>query len=426
MRVISIKFFYRTHNMENIIEPNENFDFSKVTLAHPSGVQGGAYFTKIQYNNKPLYIQTTKSLTKQGFVKTGKKYYCDLMFDNNSSVLINWFENLEESCQKLIYEKGASWFQNALEMNDIESAFNSIIRVYKSGKYYLVRTNVKNNHNNEPHIKIFNENEVALGLEDVTAETNIISILEIQGIKFTTRNFQIEIELKQIMILNNEPIFESCLIKNLFNNKSESVVKKEPFIKIEKPLKEQNDNHSYKDESFSNNLDNLDDLEKLDDLVNENKSSSQDKPKNNYDLGILEKEMEKEIDVQSLQRIDETYNQNINTNSENNNVLESLDINIEELNTEEFNDPKELKEFDLSNTLENTLETMSLKKPNEVYKMLYEKAKSKAKLAKKALIVAYLEAKKIKNTYMIENIDNSDSEFEAELDDVSESELDDL
>ena len=58
--------------------------------------------------------------------------------------------------------------------------------------------------------------------------------------------------------------------------------------------------------------------------------------------------------------------------------------------------------------------------------MLYEKAKSKAKLAKKALIVAYLEAKKIKNTYMIENIDNSDSEFEAELDDVSESELDDL
>jgi hypothetical protein len=426
LRVISIKFFYRTHNMENIIEPNENFDFSKVTLAHPSGVQGGAYFTKIQYNNKPLYIQTTKSLTKQGFVKTGKKYYCDLMFDNNSSVLINWFENLEESCQKLIYEKGASWFQNALEMNDIESAFNSIIRVYKSGKYYLVRTNVKNNHNNEPHIKIFNENEVALGLEDVTAETNIISILEIQGIKFTTRNFQIEIELKQIMILNNEPIFESCLIKNLFNNKSESVVKKEPFIKIEKPLKEQNDNHSYKDESFSNNLDNLDDLEKLDDLVNENKSSSQDKPKNNYDLGILEKEMEKEIDVQSLQRIDETYNQNINTNSENNNVLESLDINIEELNTEEFNDPKELKEFDLSNTLENTLETMSLKKPNEVYKMLYEKAKSKAKLAKKALIVAYLEAKKIKNTYMIENIDNSDSEFEAELDDVSESELDDL
>ena len=70
--------------MDNIIEPNESFDFSKLSLAHPVGIQGGAYFTKIEYNKKPLYIQTSKSLTRQGFVKTGKKYYCDLMFDKNS------------------------------------------------------------------------------------------------------------------------------------------------------------------------------------------------------------------------------------------------------------------------------------------------------------------------------------------------------
>ena len=77
--------------MDSIIEPNEAFDFTKLSLAHPSGIQGGAYFTKFLYNNKPLYIQTTKGQTKQGFVKTGKKYYCDLMYDNNASSLINWF-----------------------------------------------------------------------------------------------------------------------------------------------------------------------------------------------------------------------------------------------------------------------------------------------------------------------------------------------
>ena len=61
--------------MENILKPNNNFDFSNISLAHPSGIQGGAYFTKIQYNNKPLYIETPKSFTKQGFVKNGKKMY---------------------------------------------------------------------------------------------------------------------------------------------------------------------------------------------------------------------------------------------------------------------------------------------------------------------------------------------------------------
>ena len=199
--------------MDNIIEPNETFDFTKLSLAHPSGIQGGAYFTKIEYNKKPLYIQTCKSQTRQGFVKTGKKYYCDLMFDKNSEGLINWFENLEERCQKLIFERRDTWFQNSLEENDIESAFNSTIRVYKSGKYYLVRTNIKNNHNNTPSIKIYNEKETPMTMEEINNETNIVSILEIQGIKFTSRNFQIEIELKQIMVLDDEPLFDNCLIK---------------------------------------------------------------------------------------------------------------------------------------------------------------------------------------------------------------------
>ena len=130
--------------MDNIIEPNNLFDFSKISLAHPVGIQGGAYFTKIEINNKPLYIQTSKSLSKQGFVKTGKKYYCDLLFDKNSEELINWFENLEVKCHKLIFEKKDIWFQGNLEENDIETAFNPLIRIYKSGKYYLLRTNVKN------------------------------------------------------------------------------------------------------------------------------------------------------------------------------------------------------------------------------------------------------------------------------------------
>ena len=199
--------------MDNIIEPNEDFPFSKLSLTIPTGIQGGAYFTKFQFNSKPLYIQTTKSLTRQGIVKSGKKYYCDLMFDKNSETLIQWFENLEETCQKLIYSKSDSWFQTTLDMNDIETAFNSPIRIYKSGKYYLVRVNIKNNPiTGEPNVKIYDENEMSLGIQDIQPETNIISILEIQGIKFTNRNFQIDIELKQMMVLN-EPIFDNCLIK---------------------------------------------------------------------------------------------------------------------------------------------------------------------------------------------------------------------
>ena len=218
MRVIKLIIFYILNNMDNIIEPNESFDFTQLSLAHPTGIQGGAYFTKIENKKKPLYIQTCKGQTRQGFVKYGKKYYCDLMFDKSSESLINWFEQLEERCQKLIYERRDTWFQNSLEENDIESAFSSTIRVYKSGKYYLLRTNVNNNHNNVPSIKIYNEKENVMTMDDINSETNIISILEIQGIKFTSRNFQIDIELKQMMVLDDEAIFDNCLINKTRKN----------------------------------------------------------------------------------------------------------------------------------------------------------------------------------------------------------------
>ena len=387
--------------MENIIVPTHTFDFSKLTLAQPVGIQGGAYFTKILNNNKPLYIQTTKSLTKQGFVKSGKKYYCDLMFDNNSELLINWFEKLEDKCQNLIYEKADSWFQNALEMNDVESAFNSIIRIYKSGKYYLVRTNIKNSPNGEPSIKIYNESELPLGISDIKTETNIISILEIQGIKFTSRNFQIEIELKQVMVLNNDPIFESCLIKTSKTQKSE-------YIKNETTILAPITNHlEINSQSIPKNLNEdylIDDkeihLDSLDNLVPLNNSDSLD------DLDDLEEETP-------------TVEESINSDN-------NIDIDIEELDIEELHEPKELLEVDLDVNLVNNLESITLKKPNQVYFELYKEARNKAKIAKKSAIIAYLEAKNIKKTYMIENLNDSDSDFDAEIDDVSESELEGL
>jgi hypothetical protein len=409
LEILNFSIFSIIMENNNIIEPNESFDFSGLSLAHPSGIQGGAYFTKIENNNKPLYIQTTKSVTRQGFVKTGKKYYCDLMFDNNSNELITWFENLENTCKKLIFEKRETWFQNGLEENDIESAFNSIIRVYKSGKYYLVRTNIKNNRSDEPYVKIYNENSVSLTINDVTSETNIISILEIQGIKFTSRNFQIEIELKQVMVLDNEPMFSNCLIKNKKggftkqNDIIQPIIKTQTEVNLEKPLDLISDTDIEKTETIKELTKDLDSLDN--NVIVSLDETSQD-------INILNKDENKDS---------ESIMEDI--------ILpgtDSLELDIENLEEENIEDDLVLKEVDIDLNLENNLETLQLKKPNQVYFELYKEARNKAKLAKKAAIIAYLEAKNIKKTYLLENLDDSDSDFDAEIDEVSESELEGL
>ena len=43
---------------------------------------------------------------------------------------------------------------------------------------------------------------------------------------------------------------------------------------------------------------------------------------------------------------------------------------------------------------------------------MYREAKKKAKMAKDLALSSYLEAKRIKNTYMLEDISDSDSDLE--------------
>jgi len=367
--------------MENIFHPNEQFDFSHISLAHPTGIQGGAYFTKIQMHNKPLYIETPKSLTRQGFVKNGKKVYCDLMFDNNDQQFIHWLENLENKCQELIHSKGDSWFESKLEMNDIESAFASPIRIYKSGKYYLVRVNVKVNYStNIPSIKIYNESETPITIDDVTSENYMISILEVQGIKFTSRNFQIEIELKQAMVMSSEKIFESCLIKT--------------SLKSAKPQENQLENIVLKVRAVENLEETKAEPENESILENDLESSS-----------IITEEIQPQPFSETC-NIEESQKQELVESVENDLALDLTEVNIDS---------------DLDN-----LETITLKKPNQVYYEIYKTARKKAKDAKKTAIMAFLEAKNIKKTYMLDDLDESeDSEdSDMDIDNLSEEDLD--
>lgn len=440
-------------NMDNIVEPNESFDFTKLSLGQPTSIQGGSYFTKVQYNAHPLYIQTTKSLTRQGFVKSGKKYYCDLMFDKNSENLITWFETLEETCQKLIHAKSDSWFQNPLELSDIESAFNSTIRIYKSGKFYLVRVNVKNNAAGEPSLKIYNEDENTLSIHDVTAETEMLCILEIQGIKFTSKNFQIEIEIKQAMVIHDEPIFESCLIKT--NKKSKPMVPAEDEIKLaesatlgkimletNKPSETKNAQQTQSATKSENINLLLDENEKTTtdatekhvhktEDEKETKSGEEDNEKNGNDSDSSEDENDNEADEEDEFDFDDEdveYKESLVIDENNNVDNDELGIlDLDEKPEEDENQKDDLKEVNIENLEESTEETVKLRKPNEVYFEMYKEAREKAKKAKKAAILAYLEAKNIKKTYMLDNLtEDSDNEFDAEIEEVTEAELDGL
>ena len=408
--------------MENIIEPTFDFDFSKLYLGSPISTNNGTYFTKILYNNKSLYVQTPKSLTKQGFVKSSKKIYTDLMFTNFDNLFIDWIERLQNKCEELLYERGQSWFETKLEKDDIETAFTSPIKVFKSGKNYLIRVNAKLG------IKIYDESNNLLELENITSDKNVISILEIQGIKFTSKNFQIEIELKQGMIVSSDPFLDKCFIKNPIINKSQTDTKdifseQNMFSKISNEEKEKEKNIINLDlnldldalvNSSVNKLSNNFDIEEI---INSSTN------KNNYENEYHEDEDNKKIKnkeekikkEEKNKKIEEKYNKE-EEKIERKDLEKSIPISSDENISLEFEDIIPLSNNDYMTEVDISLDTddeaIRLKNRNQVYQEIYQKAKDKVKELKNATIVAYMELKNIKSMYMLDDVYDSDSDIE--------------
>ena len=393
--------------MDNIIEPTIDYDFSKLYLGPPTTLAGGAYFTRIMYSsNKSLFIQTPKCLTKQGFVKSGKRMYTDLMFDNNDTVFINWIENLESQCQNLIFNKGQNWFETKLEQDDIESAFTSPFKIFKSGKYYLLRVNIKQN------IKTYDETDNIINIEEITPEKTIISILEIQGIKFTSRNFQIDFELKQSMVVSPDPFLDACFIKKPMKKKQDlkDVADADAVAVADADVGDYVGDDKYKDNNFNNDDDDDKDDDNDDDKDKDDDDDNLDDFINNSAKGLME-------NINTLEKNDSVQIDSLNKNEGMCNNIEDVGImfDFEDLTPENKANKEELDELkEVELTLANNLEPIILKKPNQVYIDIYQKAREKAKEAKKTAIRAHLEMKNIKKTYMLDSLDDSDSDSDSD------------
>lgn len=406
----------------------DNYEFSKIVLTDPELLHGGSFFTKLNVDNSMFYIQTPKCISKQGIILTaGKKSYIDLMFSNEHSEFIGFIENLEKACIEKIYTKRNSWFTNDIDQSDIENAFTSALRSFKSGKYYLLRANIASSKNmlKMPTCFVFDENEKQLTLEDIKQEEDMITVLEIQGIKFTSKSFQFEIVMRQVLILSDKPVFQECVIKrsqttSIQNNTNptsivaSSMVSQNPIIPDE--LQSNNVNITISSETKVEEHDNVKPVPATPIMVSLVTKC--------LDIDV-EKDIEKDKEVKM---IDEKGNRNGNeqlaTQSNNINKQGTLEKDSLKQKISDFPDMMELTDADLE--IKND-ESVKIKPANDIYYELYRVAKEKARTARKLAFDAYLEVKKIKKTYMLDDSDSdfsnsSESEKSEDSDDSQESE----
>lgn len=402
--------------MEGIYDANDRFNFEKLVLTKPTIITGGNYFIKLLVNDNPLYIQPPKCKLKQGISKAGKRLFADLMFTNENDQFVRWMENLENHCQQNIFNNREKWFDGELEMTDIENYFTPPLKVYKSGKFYIIRTNI-NTILGKSVLKIYDENENEVDMDNINENMNIMTILEIQGIKCSARSFQIEIELKQMLVMNPINIFDKCLL-----------TKKQPDIV----------NYSHEDNNTETVTDTIsvrknNDEFQTEEIVAATEPNGLVADKNNFDDDNRAKilsgrciesdnsEPEPELEPlpeQEIQQYPEPENKEPiieipEKYLEKNENEQKFNMNTLEIN--KYSNGLEEVEFQVEELPEN--EIIQIKKRNEVYYTMYREARRKAKIARNLALSSYLEAKRIKNTYMLDDMkDSDDSDLDIDLD----------
>ena len=377
-----------------IFELNTPFDFKVINLGNPSLINNNNYFSKLSHGNinKNVYIQLPKCITKNGIVKNSNKTFCELNFSITDKNAIDFFENLEKFCIDQIYQKKELWFYNSdnLTHDDIEELFTPIIKTYKQGKRFLVKTHIKTDKFN-----IYDENEHKIELENWNLEHEFIPLLNINGIKFSSKNFTIDLTLIQMMVIYPSDEFEKNILIKVDKTVVKDVVKDEvkDEVKVEGGLVNTKDS--------------------INEVIDTDVSDIED-----FDTSVT---------IETLdETLDETLEDSKNDNADSDKIVLSEDIlrNSFSGDTNNKEEPNTIPQLPylINNKLEEVndlnlnkdISSFEIKSRDSIYLEIYKKSKQKAQEIRKNAIEAFLDAKKIKSRYNLDSLlesDSSDDEF---------------
>jgi len=444
--------------MEQKIYDTKQFPFVNVDLGKPFN-KNGMYFIKMYVNESPIYIQPPKCFIKQGVLKSGKKLFCDLVFSMEDNYFLTWLEKIEEIAKTRIFENRANWFETELDEHDIEQSLVSPYKMYKSGKYFILRTNLPTTLD-KCDLKIYDENEHEINYEDLKEETNVITIIELKGIKCSARNFQFIFDVRQMLVIKPVKIFEKCIIKQESTSSAVGVVtstypSNKPDVSTIQPtdggIAETTKNTSISTNiaglvnepsiSMDNNRIQRIDLDDSNAKMNRHSSGNHITSTDSVNA-IKEGIPGSSIDQHTMDGDGEPYLEEICDKSSSNEtdysprqmnfvqppIIDSpivkntlsitegvrkenssdTDKNIPNMRTELCEIDFDLAELDKNDVVQ-------LKPRNDVYYKMYKAAKQKAKEAKLIALSSYLEAKRLKTTYSLDDSsDSSEDDYENE------------
>jgi hypothetical protein len=407
--------------MTHQIYDTKQFPFSNIHLGKPYNLNG-MYFIKMFVKDSPIYVQPPKCFIKQGILKSGKKWFCDLVFSIEDGYFLTWLEQIEEIAKQKIFENRANWFETELDEHDIENSLVSPYKMFRSGKFFIIRANLPTTLD-KCDLKIYDESETEIQPEDVKEETNVITILELKGIKCSARNFQFVLDVRQMLVVSPVKIFEKCIIKKIIADQ----------VQVQDGIKETsslNEKHStFTTDSVGGlapskaNGDGISFTSNGESVFARTPTSTSPAF---FTKQSTHNEQENPSITMPINENPSSHSHAVETSSAKQDAVIPESTTMQSVNSRKIAEEgsssrvnTEMYEFEIDLADLEKNDAFQIKPRNDVYYKLYKEAKQKAKEAKLLALSNYLEAKRLKTTYLLEDSsDSSDDEEGEDTDDM--------
>lgn len=223
--------------MSNFFKYTEDIS-NNLTFSKPEKVRN-IYYSHINNNNKPLFIQTCRLeiLTNMKNLDT-KEPSIELKISSDNLEFYEFLNKIDNLFIQETFKNSKNWFNKEIPLDVIDDMYKRIIKPIEKNKLPTVRFKLPIV-NSEIATKIYDQNKNNINIQDINTNVNCILMLHFRGIKFLKQQYVCDIYISQIKVFNIKCdkyiISDDCLIKdgnNEINDDDKEIIDEENYYKI--------------------------------------------------------------------------------------------------------------------------------------------------------------------------------------------------
>lgn len=420
--------------IEKIVN-NERTNFMRLGDVH---MEQKKYVSTLNFDSSDaaFTLLLPQCATKAGIIEQSSKTYVDLLFESSSSdvkELVDLLIAMEEEAAKQLHSRSGEWFEGNAEQMTVQSfedMFTPVVRYVNRQRNVCVRVHIPTSSRGIKQASTGYDCDVydKLGktrlLSDIRADTQIRPLVEVKEIRMTSTSLNLHLNLVECMIVkDSEAVTEntdqrapsrriplaSAALSDVAEDQEKEVVNEE---QVEAQIELSNEHQESEvaiepaEEPATETL--------VETNVNDEAGSGTDVATNDYvetnkcEVGVNDTNNE-------VKESEDEFKESIPVNPNSDSLLGEVEIGRIEAESDIL---EEVGVLELDEA-----EPIKLKKPDEVYKDIYKAAITKAKKLRQVALEAYLDAKKIKAKFMLEDIYDSDEDGDEDEDDAELEEV---